>query len=653
MSDFLYSVKETFANEQDGSSEKLFLKKHNKTHYNIPEYQRGYKWEAKDVNILLDDIYQFEGTTDEFYCLQNITLVNKDGYYNVVDGQQRLTTLYIILAFLDEHEVIKNKITYPTNTIRAKTFEFLNTYIVNKPEIDVFSVGWDEFKERTNSEYDYQDIYFLCSTARTVKKWIVGKEETDKSFKRDKFATKLLENVKLIINNLQDTNEEKVFDNVNSKRVPLDGSDLVRAIIITKLAKKEAGALETDSAGQIKINELRVRIGWELDQINQWWQNQKVQEYFNAFINISQEGDVKFDKINYPINYLYFLYAEQEGFSTLSLQLLEQKDVRDLYRALIDLHANLKEWYEDISIYHYMGYLMHYRVKNSETDSFFRLAIKKWTEPQTTRGGFINFLKYEIKKALLDIKPESKLPEGKEALDELFSVFMPENNPLHTNTIEEDIVKMDSVENESTVSEKNWYEDYNQSLIKTLMFLDINHVLKQNEKNISLPPSAFKKDGKDIEHIFPQTPEEKNIDELYEFVVFLKKYYAKGVDQNIDIADFKNKFNVEIAFTQSIKDFIKRYTGELSAHSLGNLVLLDASLNRSIKRIPYARKRIRLIKLSNKGEFIHPHTFNVFVRNFLSNDEDERKDLEFWIREDIVDNYNAIRKELRNFIMGI
>lgn len=652
MSDFLYSVKETFATVQDNPSDKLFLKKHNKTHYNIPEYQRGYKWETTDVNTLLNDINDFKGNPEEFYCLQNITLVNKNGYYNVVDGQQRLTTLYIILAFLGEHAAIKRKITYPENTIRAKTYEFLNKFILDRSEIDVFSIAWDVFNKATKYEYNYQDIFFLCSTARTVKEWFDDKEENEKSFRKDKFTTKLLENVKLIINNLQDTNEEKVFDNVNSKRVPLDGSDLVRAIIITKYAKEETNISETDNAGQIKINELRVRIGWELDQINNWWQNHKVQEYFSSFISVQQEGDVKFDRQNYPINYLYFLYAEREGLSKLSLQLLEQKNVKELYNAIIDLQANLKEWYEDIYIYHYMGFLMHYGEKSTKGGPFFRLAMTQWSAPQTTRDGFIKYLECEIKKVLLDIPKESYLPEDTETLEEMFSDFMPEHKLSENDKTEEENELIGVIENDTEVSDKNWYDEYNQSLIKTLMFLDINHVLKQNEKNISLPPHAFRKDGKDIEHIFPQTPEDKNTDDLLEFVVFLKRYYASGGDKEIDIIDFENRFNIEIDFTKKIKDFIKKYAGEFSTHSLGNLVLLDASLNRSIKRIPYAQKRLRLIKLANQGAFIHPHTFNVFVRNFLSNDKDERKDLEFWMENDIIDNYNAVRKELRSFILG-
>jgi uncharacterized protein with ParB-like and HNH nuclease domain len=71
---------------------------------NIPEYQRGYKWMEQQVHQLLNDIHEFDtgGDEDLFYCLQNITLVEEDGNFNVVDEQQRLTTLTLLLSYLGE-----------------------------------------------------------------------------------------------------------------------------------------------------------------------------------------------------------------------------------------------------------------------------------------------------------------------------------------------------------------------------------------------------------------------------------------------------------------------------------------------------------------------------------------------------------------------
>lgn len=100
MNDLIYSVRYIFKN---------YLQKQHCSFFNIPEYQRGYKWTADNVMQLLDDLKNFgnKRNGDEFYCLQNITVAKetlKDSTcMNVIDGQQRLTTLYIIISFIQRN----------------------------------------------------------------------------------------------------------------------------------------------------------------------------------------------------------------------------------------------------------------------------------------------------------------------------------------------------------------------------------------------------------------------------------------------------------------------------------------------------------------------------------------------------------------------
>ena len=72
----------------------------------IPSYQRGYRWEKSQIISLLDDIFEFikkdNKTPGEFYCLQPIVITRKNNNWCVIDGQQRLTTIFIILKFLED-----------------------------------------------------------------------------------------------------------------------------------------------------------------------------------------------------------------------------------------------------------------------------------------------------------------------------------------------------------------------------------------------------------------------------------------------------------------------------------------------------------------------------------------------------------------------
>ena len=76
--------------------------------YYIPAYQRGYRWEEKQVLDLLNDLHSYfcGNTQGQFYCLQPIVVkkIKYDGeeWYEVIDGQQRLTTLRLLMQVLDQ-----------------------------------------------------------------------------------------------------------------------------------------------------------------------------------------------------------------------------------------------------------------------------------------------------------------------------------------------------------------------------------------------------------------------------------------------------------------------------------------------------------------------------------------------------------------------
>lgn len=68
--------------------------------YSIPLYQRAYAWTEKEINQLIDDIYGIDDNTKK-YCLGSLIVDKKDFCFEVIDGQQRLTTLYILLNCLN------------------------------------------------------------------------------------------------------------------------------------------------------------------------------------------------------------------------------------------------------------------------------------------------------------------------------------------------------------------------------------------------------------------------------------------------------------------------------------------------------------------------------------------------------------------------
>ena len=130
----------------------------------IPSYQRGYRWTEQQVKDLLNDILEFsqkKKQESEYYCLQPLVVKRKDkdvlssikaatsieevetllkGSWEVIDGQQRLTTLFIILSVLGETSVYF--LEYETR------------------------IGSEKFLEKIdeNKKYDNIDYYHICQS---------------------------------------------------------------------------------------------------------------------------------------------------------------------------------------------------------------------------------------------------------------------------------------------------------------------------------------------------------------------------------------------------------------------------------------------------------------------------------------------------------
>lgn len=134
----------------------------NNNHYFIPNYQRGYKWDEDNVNALLDDIAEFleDDSDKKFYCIQPIIVLKDENTWRILDGQQRLTTFYILCKYLGLD--VKSSIEYETrkkenNHVGGK--EFLEKIEVKK--------SYDEYEDNNDSI----DFYFMQKAINTMDKW--------------------------------------------------------------------------------------------------------------------------------------------------------------------------------------------------------------------------------------------------------------------------------------------------------------------------------------------------------------------------------------------------------------------------------------------------------------------------------------------------
>ncbi|MBP3225027.1 MAG: DUF262 domain-containing protein, partial [Campylobacter sp.] len=236
--------------------------------FKVPSYQRGYRWEKTHVEALLNDILEFSDKqnkqNDEFYCLQpliakplnvekNINLskikdqADENGdieyeklqnlidkrpkaEFSVIDGQQRLTTIYLILKKL-----------------RDEKFEL---------EYERENVLNSEFSKVC---YDSADKFYISTAVKTIEEWFKDKDK-NKNFKSN-FKTTLLEKVKVIWYELKENDDEKqTFENVNSGKIPLTNAELIKATLINSCDNEKD----------------KIELAKEWDEIEYYLQNDEV-----------------------------------------------------------------------------------------------------------------------------------------------------------------------------------------------------------------------------------------------------------------------------------------------------------------------------------------------------------------------------------------
>ena len=131
--------------------------------YEIPIYQRNYAWGKVQVEALINDVYDsFQKDAESVYYIGTLVSYKKDdNVYEIIDGQQRLTTISIILKALEQP--VDNRLTYRARKKSDKTLERLPDANNLEEKDEGIIRGYNYAKEALKDELDNQDFinYFL------------------------------------------------------------------------------------------------------------------------------------------------------------------------------------------------------------------------------------------------------------------------------------------------------------------------------------------------------------------------------------------------------------------------------------------------------------------------------------------------------------
>ncbi|MBR1513362.1 MAG: DUF262 domain-containing protein [Bacteroidales bacterium] len=315
----------------------------------IPDYQRGYRWEKAEVETLLNDIYEYGGknkkTENDNYCLQPIVVRNLGDRFELIDGQQRLTTLYLIYVYMNK----------ASNGFMSEP-RFTLSYETRNESVDFLK---NPSKAKHNDNIDF---FFIYNAYKTIEEWFSQKEKIQSTLTNiNKYFD---ECVKVIWYEVPDTeNNIDLFTRLNIGKIPLTSSELVKALF-----------LKDENGDSIRQNEL----SFEWDNMEKELHND---EFWGFLTNSEADNyptriDLVLDLISKKPSgdketYRTFFYFDDELKNGQSLE--------NIWDEIQHNYLTLKEWFSDHEFYHKIGYLIASNFKKL-IDILYDYAGKSKTE---------------------------------------------------------------------------------------------------------------------------------------------------------------------------------------------------------------------------------------------------------------------------------
>ncbi len=586
----------------------------------ISYYQRGYRWAKEQVEQLLEDIWEFSQKNkneDEFYCLQPIVVKKtkektEDGCWELIDGQQRLTTIYIILKVIEDihlkktiSEAYNKEIFHLNYKVREKFDEIL----------DGKSCDDESIKEKNI------DFYYICESYNTVKNWF--KRNQFNFNKYNKFLSTLLAEedednpVKVIWYEVEENADAvEIFTRLNIGKIPLTNAELIRALFLNS---SNFANSNQDDQEQIRLKQLQIATEW--DEIE--YTLQRDEFWFFIF----DKNNKTFSDRNYDtrIEYIFDLIKERpkdaEDYFTFYkfYEDLKSKDIESLWKEIKRFFYTLKEWYENNESYHLIGYLI--------ATGKGILSIKDEYD-RKTKSEFRKYLKEEVYKTIFN-NGDPNINEALESIKELE------------------------------------YGRDNTKIRNILLLFNILILLNNKGANIRFPFDRYKKEKWDIEHVFSQTDIDLKGKTLKEYVKLILEFWtgekvetekldkntANALEEKLDKSVNKELFRklVEIynkdkdakeLFDEVKKELIEAFQEEEieNRDNISNLVLLDAGTNRAYKNAFFPIKRAIILEKIKNGNFVPIGTQNVFLKAYSKRFDN----IMFWTEDDAKDYLNAI-----------
>lgn len=542
----------------------------------VPSYQRGYRWK-EEVKMLLDDIHEIgEGKN---YSLQPIVVRKIDEKrYELIDGQQRLTSIYLIFRYMKQLNLpfqLNFSLEYETRTGSKLFLESINSATLNIKPLNI-------------------DEHFIIEAYRIISNWFITQE--DEALAAFNLYKKLNERIRII---WYETNSEKAEDSVslftrlNIGRIPLTNAELVKALFLSRNnGIDDRKQLEIATEWDIIEKELHNDSLWYfITNENPKAYSTRIELIFDLMANKLKGEREKF--------YTFFHFDKE-------IKLRHEKST--IWTEILRYYQRLKEWYENIDLYHKIGYLVA-----SESNDL---------------QGLINESKNITKTAFQN------------SLDELIAKSI---------DFKKDFCEL-SYDNKT---------DYGY-IEKLLLLFNMETIRQKSDETMRYPFDKHKQEDWSLEHIHAQQSQGLNKREQWIEWLNLHKNSLLRVDINFDeniIQEISEAVNDEKLSGDRFISLFNRINSILSeegsieyTHSLSNLALLRKSDNSALNNSTFDVKRNKILEMDKTNDYIPVCTRRVFLKYYTPSESNQ---VHFWGKADRDGYITEMDNVLRTYLVLI
>lgn len=626
----------------------------------IPDYQRGYRWGEIQIRQMLEDIYCFiydKNAAGSFYCLQPVVVkkmtpdevaANKlesafdnNTWYEVIDGQQRLTTIRIILALesqIDRFNKMRFNMYYQTRPELGKLFDKLGIYEENER----FIVKFDNDNDQCNDI----DSWHIHNAANKILDWFQNGsgyfkpsiQEFKGGFYENFSNTKEKDkSVQVIWYELCDKSDPyEMFKRLNDKSISLNNAELIRGMFLSDSAvyKGEELLLSQFDEDVRPIVEKRELARKQSHIIEEWdiIEKQLWDDKFWSFIKKEKNSDEYSCRIEYIFDLIskktsnqkdsLYTYLEFDGM----LKSGAVKDLWDLWLKVETYFSLLMAWYNDRYYYHKIGFLT--------TELGSSVLIEMLSEST-------NVSKKEFKKTIegrINSAIHDKKKPGRKILD---YTYKDDYNMLKRVLFLYNVETTYKQGLEFFPFER--YKDYEWTL---------EHIHAQNSERIDHSIKDkwvewFDENKKVLERLSSRLPNDENLKLL---ISFFNNEYNR-------LINYKDKYTFNDV--TKVFDLVLKYFNDLRAqegtptvmHGISNMALLSGSTNASIGNSVFEVKRQMIMDDDARGNYIPLCTRKVFLKYYNKNDKNFTVQQNFyWSDKDRKHYLEDIKEVLKPYI---